>query len=198
MNIILDGYNILKAFSGTHVPAQERDSYIRRLERYSKTRHHQIVIVFDGGPYTWPHAEHVAQGVRVIYSGSKSSADAVIMQYLDDHHTQDLLLVTNDRAIITHGARVGVLAISGTVFNAYLSQALKPTAPLEKSSQALVQKLIIEEDAQYGNIDALMQGAHMHSGKDENSDISSGKARQRSVSTISKKERALQAKLNKL
>src|SRR3970282_2010442 len=99
MIIIIDGYNVIKQLYGEHyVDERQRNRFIHMLSSYGLRKKHKIVVVFDGGSHLWPSQEVVAK-VKVIYSGAKETADEVIMNYIDNHLTKELLLVSSDNEL---------------------------------------------------------------------------------------------------
>ncbi|MHB1155757.1 MAG: NYN domain-containing protein [Phycisphaerales bacterium] len=116
MALIIDAYNVLHC---THVlptwcaintPAQ----MCRALES-SRFSHQHCVVVCDGAPkaldieYTGP--------VELRYSGHASDADTVIEQLIDaDHSPRQLIVVSNDRRLMTAARRRRTRAMTSETF----------------------------------------------------------------------------------
>ncbi len=99
MIIIIDGYNLLKQlYRHREITAQERRNCVEKIGDYARIKRHSIVVVFDGGPYMWPHKEKICT-VTVVYVGMRDSADDYIMDYVIQHARKDVLVVTSDNAI---------------------------------------------------------------------------------------------------
>ena len=58
----------------------------------------EIIVVFDGGEFGHASRE-VRSGIVIIFAGQKSNADNWILNYVEKHNGQDILLVTLDRKL---------------------------------------------------------------------------------------------------
>ena len=100
MKLIIDGYNLLKHIVGADfVDEQRRKMFIEQIARYSHKKMLPILLVFDGGPSIYPSREK-HNGVEVVYSGTKESADDYIKQYIEDVPTHNLMLISSDRELV--------------------------------------------------------------------------------------------------
>ncbi len=104
MIIIIDGYNLLKQVfpHSKKVLDPYKKRFIEELAKYKRLKFQkisEIILVFDAGPLSHPTRE-IHQGVVVIYSGQRSTADDWIIGYIAKHKEKDLLVITKDRAII--------------------------------------------------------------------------------------------------
>ena len=98
MHIIIDGYNVLKqVLHSGKISDMQRRAFINMLGKYGEKKNHRIVVVFDGGPDTWPTQQR-DHGVTIIYSGIKKSADDLIKDLLNQKH-HNLLVITWDNEI---------------------------------------------------------------------------------------------------
>lgn len=97
--LIVDGYNII--FAWPELAALKdikledaRDLLITILGDYAAMTRQQITVVFDSHrrPDSQP-SEHAVNGVRVVYSGRKSSADHVIERLLFEARPSDEITV---------------------------------------------------------------------------------------------------------
>jgi predicted RNA-binding protein with PIN domain len=114
--IIIDAYNFFKSISAhKNVGDAMIQSWISRFSEYMKIRKNKIILVFDAGPFTY-QSRDVQAGVGIIYAGQGYSADDAIKNWMEQHATQDILLVTSDRQIRQHGANLGVISISSQEF----------------------------------------------------------------------------------
>ncbi len=193
MVIIIDGYNLIKqAIQDRQIGEQERHRFIHMLSRYARRKKHKIVLVFDGGPQTWPSQEVIA-GVKVIYSGIKETADSVIMKYIDDYRTKELFLVSSDNELGRFASKHGIASIGSEDFHYLLQEALR--APSDE--KVVDQQPEIEIDDGVQDLDALMERAsEVIPQKLE--DQPRSKQRQATLQRISKRDRALLKKLHKL
>jgi predicted RNA-binding protein with PIN domain len=190
MKIIIDGYNMLKSvFAVDFITDTQRNAAINKLQRYAQKKNHEIMIVFDGGPHSWPVREQHNE-VTIIFSGYSMTADEYIQDYLSKTSPTEILLVTSDRALTNAAAHHGVISIDSRLFYSFVQRAVEKKAediPLTKS----VQKWS-NEDSQ--ELDALMLTMPIVT-KDE--DLHS-RQNWPVESTLSKHEKKLQAILKKL
>ena len=182
MNIIVDGYNIIKQiFSKSHVSDNERAWFLRRLTEYAAKKGHQVYLVFDGGPYERPTVERSSivrsssarsstgrsssaqmagkKGMVVkVYSGHHLSADDVIKTYIEEKLLVPMLVVTTDRQINRYAARNNVPSIDSLDFYKLMNEEepVKVAGGLYKVPGA-AQKL--HEDEGSRELDELMQEA---------------------------------------
>ncbi len=199
MILIIDGYNLLKHIDPHHdISEHERTVFLHQLKRYARRKKHKIVLVFDGGPYQWPHKELV-NGIKVIYSGERDTADTVIMRYIADHKTQDLLLISSDHELNLFASKYDIASIGSDDFYPLFKQGIQD--PLEE-----VEEIEVSIDEGDLDLDAIMeQASEMVPRKQEDitpSDVYLRKGRpvRRSFSEggSSKKDRLLLKKLKKL
>jgi predicted RNA-binding protein with PIN domain len=159
MHIIIDGYNLLKqVVSAGHITEKERSAFVNLLGRYKSKRGHKISIVFDAGP-TDKILKEKQRGIEVIYSGEYCSADDVIVAYVKEHSTKEILVITADREIIGHVKKGNVEVADPQLFYQ------KVKAAFEKSEAALARdqvEIIKTTEHHNPDLDALMQeAAHM-------------------------------------
>ena len=192
MIIIIDGYNLIKqTVHDRQIGEQERYRFIHMLSRYGHRKKHKIVLVFDGGPQTWPSQEVIA-GVKIIYSGVKETADSVIMKYIDDYRTKELLLVSSDNELGRFASKHNIVSIGSEDFYSLFQEALKTF-----SDEVIDQQPEIEIDEAVQDLDALMEKAsEVIPQKLEDQPCS--KQRQATLQRVSKRDRALLKKLHKL
>ncbi len=189
MILVIDGYNLLKHIDPhKDVTEHERTVFLHQLKRYAQRKKHQIVVVFDGGPYQWPHKE-VVNGIKVIYSGARDTADTVIMQYLADHKAKDLLLVSSDHEINLFASKHDIVSIGSDDFYRLFQQGLQNQKEGEE-------EVSVELDEDELDLDAVMEQASKVVPRKEE-DITPSEVRLRPVRS-SKKDRQLLKKLKKL
>ncbi len=121
MIIVIDGYNLLKqVFPKVKGKLDnQRKHLVKQLGYYKKKKASQIkqvVLVFDGGLLNHATRE-IHNGVVVIFSGQKSSADEWILDYIQRNKEKQTLLVTLDRELIKEAKKYSVDSIS--VFDFY-------------------------------------------------------------------------------
>ncbi len=196
MIIVVDAYNLLRSvppYKKT-ITDKERAQFIAQLSAYGRRKGHKVVIVFDGGPHEWPFKEQMKR-VTVVYSGIHETADDYIKEYVEAHHTQDLLLVSSDSELNRWAERLNIPSIDSSTFSHLLHQELS-TKEVVAEKDSIVTKLHHENDA--FDIDELMlQASKIVPQKSE--DVVSGPKRHHvKKNEINKRERELLKKLKKL
>ena len=125
MIILIDGYNLLKGVSAdSEIDERARRTFLKILSTYAHKKNHKLIVVFDAGLYEWTSKEKI-DGLTVIYSGRFQTADDFIMEYLDTHHTKDILLVSSDNEIGRHASGLEVPLIGSHDFFNLVKDALR-------------------------------------------------------------------------
>jgi len=195
MIIIIDAYNLLRTVPPYHktISDKERRSFLIELATYAQRKNHKMVVVFDGGSYSWPFKENISKRMCVVYSGANESADDYIKQYCKEHTSQDLLLVSSDRELNGYAERLRIASIDSYDFYQMVSQELQTTSKSSKTTNSDL--IVLHESAQ--EIDDLMRQASENI-QLKSEDFVDQSKRQSKKSHLSKHERALLKKLNKL
>lgn len=187
MIIIIDAYNILKQVVGRHVTEKDRAHFIRLLNTYHAKKKHSIIAIFDGGPTRNPLAQ-MQGAIKIVYSG-KESADHYIVNYLNEHKNEDLLLVSSDRALVSHAQSLSIASIDALAFYMLLTQ--HDGAAITKPSS---ERTIKTSQANEPELDQLMrESTHLEIKPEDGV-----KSRKSSKYSLSKHERLLQKKIKKL
>ncbi len=190
MNIIIDGYNLLKQlFTNKTISEQERSRFIKKAADYAHKKNHTLYIVVDAGPYQRITKEHHGP-VVVIYSGYKDSADDVIRRYAEEQMLKNMLVVTTDRELNAWVDQLGVPSIDSLDFYGFMKEQAPTVGGFKKVSGA-AQKLRPEESSD--ELDMLMQeGSQVLQYKQEEDEEDEVSKR------VSRNERRLLAILKKL
>lgn len=207
MILLIDGYNLLRLIfhhARTQVHA-ERKILLQRLGSYfalKKETLNSIIIVFDGGDARHATRE-VKQGIVIIQSGQRASADDWIIEYTKKHPSQELLLVTMDRKLKEAVARPNIHCMGGEDFWSLMTAAISSTSPKKEktgSQPGNLKKIHhdIDETMPSGSysIDLLMEEASMRIVPKEADTVPLKAAKK--VSKGSKGERQLEHILKKL
>jgi predicted RNA-binding protein with PIN domain len=153
-----------------------------------------MVFVFDGGPHEWPFKENTKK-VMVVYSGIHDSADDYIKEYLEEHRSKDLLLVSSDNELNRFAARLTIPSIDSAAFYELVHQELSiKQSPSVRLPQDQLVKIA---DNTTDDIDALMMQASKNV-PIKSEDFVHDKKREKKSNPIDKNERSLLKKLNKL
>jgi predicted RNA-binding protein with PIN domain len=136
MHIIVDGYNLIRQSDALRryerISLEEgRRALVRSLADYRKLRGHRITVVFDGWEGGSPTEERDrANGVEIIYSRLGEKADEVIKRLLQTA-SEEIMVVTSDREIVTFAARRGKTAIASTQFDERLERSAAGSFPAD-------------------------------------------------------------------
>lgn len=199
MIIIIDAYNLIKQISGLDFIGERlRQRFIDRLIRYARAKSLEILLVFDGGD----GFQYTKKSVTVFYSGPTESADDLIQELLANFATKALqsqiLLVTCDRELlnVAQDAKIGSLPV--VQFYSYLldfenSRELVKIKQLDQdnyqiysSSNTELNKLMLSEELSFTELEIKELAA-----KNNHNRQSHGQA-------VSKRDRQLKKKINKL
>lgn len=138
MIIVIDGYNLLHAAFEHTLDEHARDRLIKLFNQYVRIKNHQIVLVFDAGPFYWSSAQQEGR-VEVIFSGQNQSADQYIKQYLSDYRSKDILLVSSDRDICYTADTYNIPSIGSAEFYKIIQQSLE-----QKKQKKIIDKTIVK------------------------------------------------------
>lgn len=195
MIIVVDGYNVLKQLSSKQISEAERKTFIAQLSKYGRFKHHEMVVVFDGGPSDWVYKERIA-GVLVVYSGPQQSADDYIKEYLGKRRTDDIILVSNDRELKQRAAQLSIQSLDALYFYSLVKGVAQEIAQQDKTPSSGLVKLTQEENPE---LDELMgQASKRVAAKGEDIKPSDINSRKSAAHKLSKEERNVQKKLKKL
>ena len=155
MIILIDGYNLLKLIHGSSLSETERSAFVNLMGRYIKRRNHKVIVVFDAGPCTYVMKEK-SHGVQIIYSGEYQTADDVIIKFVQDNPSKEIVVITRDREIISHVTALSKEVINPLEFYGKVRQAFAPKEQKELAQDGTLIKLTEDSD---DDLDALMQEA---------------------------------------
>lgn len=209
MIIIIDGYNLLKRIHPykNNTLNIEKKILLKKLSIYKKLKSNtikEIIIVYDGGIFK--HASRVVyEGISVIESGKKYSADEWIISYLDRDYLTNLMVVSDDNEIIVkcHQHKVFTLDVLSfaevveTNYKEFLSQ--KTNSETLNQISSLLEKYSHEEDEFSGTelasrynhayVDSLMEEATLMRNQESEKEEIIHPTRAAKKQTHSKKEK---------
>jgi hypothetical protein len=206
MIIVVDGYNLLK-----HVfhrvkgrLDKQRKQLIKELGFYKKKKSKlsEIVLVFDGGRESRATRE-ILSGITVIFSGQQESADDWIVEYVERHKEQEIILVTRDRELISRCKSENLESSAGEVtplnvvdfYDIVQNELLKEIGTeMQVRSEGAVKKY---EDGKSEALDILMEQASVEA-YEKKDELPVAKKKKGRTRTPSKEEKKLIAKLDKL
>lgn len=129
MHIIIDGYNLIRQsdFLRRHEKqslAAGRQALILNLSEYKRKKRHNITVVFDGWESGSAQEERDRQGnINIIYSRRGEKADDVIKK-LADSSSEETIIVSSDREIVSYVTRRGRTALSSIEFETLMCKAI--------------------------------------------------------------------------
>ena len=114
--VLVDGYNVAKLGWPSLELDHQRDQCIVAAENLAKRWNIAMTIAFDGATVEGAHASK-RRRVRVVYSPAGVSADDLLRaEVAGIRRDQPVVVVTNDRAIITDVVAVGANTVSSDDF----------------------------------------------------------------------------------
>ncbi len=196
MIILIDGYNLLKLIHGPDLTETQRSAFINLMGRYMKRRQHKVIVAFDAGPCTYPMQEK-QHGVQVIFSGEYQSADDVIIHFVRDHSSKEIVVITKDRELISKVIALRAEVIDPIEFYKKVQQALQGAKQTKEVQGPNIAKLSLDDDP---DLDALMREAASMQMPDKDHDDHHTVARHHEPKgrMVSKKQRARLKTLDKL
>ena len=195
MMLFIDGYNLLKQIFTTHISMRERKAFIVLLGRYKKKKGHAIFLFFDGGDFLYPFQEK-SNGLSIIYSGYRQSADEVIEGFLKQYMHHDVLLITSDRALRETAKKMGIETLGVLPFYQKMTEILGEDG-IEKEVVEEVHKMHPKEKNPM--LDALMMEASKHLVYKKEDDHKPKEPLKKGASfTLSRKKRKKMKKMEKL
>ena len=164
---------------------------MQQLVKYGKKKDHDLIIVFDGGPYGMPD-RRVEKSVTVIYTGAQEQADDFIIRSMKQYKTHSVLIVSTDREITNRAEKYDIPYIDSNLFYRFVRTAL---GKLEKKKLSEIQAQKLHDEV-LPALDDLMESVNVpqYLVQDEGyveMDVSHGKR-------LSKNERRLMNIVDKL
>jgi predicted RNA-binding protein with PIN domain len=143
MRIVVDGNNLLHA-APLRLGTYTQESLLRALIKYKKVKMHNLIVVFDSGPLSFP-TKIVEGGVTVIYAGRGNSADDQILEYLKkERYSGETILISSDRALCQSASKFQVYTVDTESFASLLMTTIRQNhkqSPVEHSrSSEKIQK----------------------------------------------------------
>ncbi|MFA6263284.1 MAG: NYN domain-containing protein [Candidatus Babeliales bacterium] len=210
MILIIDGYNVLKQlFPGLKNNLdKQKAAFIRQLAFYKRKKTatiQEIIVVFDAGPFS--HASRsIKSDIVIMYSGTKSTADAWILSYVENNRNKEILVITRDREIREACQQMGVDSLGSDEFYRILHDSLIEL-PSPQATETTIEKydpIMLDDNESPTHslspeaLDILMEQSsiEMVSVKPNDNDVRH--SRQSPAHNLTKKERRIQAKIKKL
>ncbi len=189
MQIIIDGYNLLKQGLKTRdISDKQRALFLKKLITYACAKNNQILVIFDGGSMTWPERYKIHALLTVVYVGKGNSADDALINYMQKYPQRPLVMVSSDLELQQAARAADVTVVQALDFWDLLVQENTPPAPKKKRS--IAHKTSSGESTE---LDELMQTTVVPlKSVDTKAPLSRGKSR------LSKIERATERVIKKL
>lgn len=157
MIILIDAYNLFKTVLHVQlISDKELQKFLHFFDRYAQSKpHHQLILVFDGGPRLEEYHERYAY-LQLIYSGSLQIADQVLIKKLHEYRSHDVLLVTCDRQIRKQATAYQIESLGSIEFYTIIQDLLQPQLIQESKVVHTMHKMSEEQNDE---LDALMEFA---------------------------------------
>jgi predicted RNA-binding protein with PIN domain len=154
MLIIIDAYNYMKMVSGeTHISQKLEKEFMNQFEKYVQARGNRLMVVFDAGPGLYKEHQQIG-AIQIIYSGQMQSADDVIIEYLQAHVGEDILVVSSDREIREAAKNCNIVSVNSPDFHIIFKTVLE----LHKKHDYQITKQAVKTNNECNDtIDQLME-----------------------------------------
>lgn len=195
MTIVIDAYNFIKHISGkTFISDKEIDDWIKKFKEYVRLKNNQIVLVFDAGPSIY-QSRDIFGRLSVIYSGQKESADDVIKSWLMKWRDVEALVVTSDREIRDFASNLDVVSVGSDDFYKIFDRVMVQESHYE---QKIMHTLHKTSNVQSSELDELMEKSSRFLGRDFVTREDVGTIRIRNGKKVSKQDKRILKKLEKI
>lgn len=166
MLIIIDAYNYMKITSGDkRISERAEREFLDQFQKYIRNRGNRLMVVFDAGPSLYKGHDQIG-GVHIVYSGQMHSADDVIIEYVQAHAGEDILVVSSDREIRDAAKSCDIVSISSSDFHKIFTRVLEQYEDRELKISRDAVKTTEESDS---DLDRLMElGSRNISSYDKN------------------------------
>lgn len=127
-HLVVDGYNVTKSGYGELSLADQRTRLVGTLAPLAGQSGAEITVAFDGGERP-PALPPAPRGVRVLFSARDEIADDLIRRLVaNEPPGRPVIVVTNDREVITDTMRNGAWAVPSEVLLERLGPPKAPSA----------------------------------------------------------------------
>ncbi len=199
MIIIIDGYNLLRAvyYHEKGKLTRERSQLIAELGQYHAARGHEIIVVFDAGPAMHATRE-IKNGVVVMFSGQKSTADDWILAFVKREPEKEKLIISRDRSLVDICKNYGTEQLDPEVFYRRVRQVAAQQVATElkdRKQHGSLSKFDDEHDLATGIDQAALDAAMVEASHGVQADDESGEHERRQKSDKVKKKEKKRAKI---
>jgi predicted RNA-binding protein with PIN domain len=120
VHVVIDGYNVTKTGYGELSLVEQRVRLIGALAPLAAQSGAEITVAFDGGERP-PVQPATPRGVRVLFSAADEIADDLIRRIVSaEPPGRPVVVVTNDRQVISDTGRAGAWSVPSQVLLARL------------------------------------------------------------------------------
>lgn len=199
MRLIIDAYNVLRSGQSRflqQLSAHQSRGFINLVARYAHLKHHEAVIVFDGGESFYP-TRVTRDGITVVHSGTRLTADDLIKDELQKHPADALILVSNDRELCDAARARSILCLEAHGFAEYMQAALEGRDHERKETVAEVAQKRAGHESE-ASLDALMEQYSSRVPTKEEDAVGEKGDRKRDARKGSKEERRIERVVKKL
>jgi predicted RNA-binding protein with PIN domain len=123
-HLIVDGYNVTKTAWASAPLESQRTRLVNGLAPLVARNRAEVTVVFDGADLDEPPLVTAPRGVRVRFSPPDVIADDLIRDLLEvEPQGRPVVVVSSDREVAGHAARVGAHAVQSAALVALLSRS---------------------------------------------------------------------------
>ncbi len=152
MPVLIDGHNLIAHMPGMSLGDPDDESkLVLRLRAYNARTRKKVTVVFDHGlPGGW--SRELSTGpVKVVFAGSHTNADRVLIERIRaEKNARGLLVVSSDSEVRSAAAACGACVQSADKFAAELAVQPAPrevTADVHLSSSEVEEWMQVFKDA---------------------------------------------------
>lgn len=94
-HILIDGYNLL-----AQSKYASREELLAQIKHYLKINKHKVTIFFDGTHQGTGYGDkYFEEHIEIIFSALTITADDEMIDYIDQKHSTNMIVVSSDRKI---------------------------------------------------------------------------------------------------
>lgn len=190
MFLIVDGYNVLKRHGSRRtITQEERERFLRLVDRYLSVKRHEAIIVFDGGASLYQTCEKWGN-VTVMYAGGGRTADECILELLDRAAKDTHILVSSDRELIMAAEACDIPFLDAETFYGRVHEIVHLATPRGNVFEGgAIKRAGCTSSSE---VDALLAGVKVTASKEERGRVEKGHCER-----ISSKERERKSKVER-
>jgi predicted RNA-binding protein with PIN domain len=146
---LIDGNNLLGAWTHARADDEGRAEVVRRVAAFCRIRGARAIVVFDGRPLRAEFERQVLGLIEILYPPPGCDADSVIRSIVSRPSTaKNLVVVTSDRSLYSFAKTHGASVLRSHEWNA-LERRRRYGPPMQRHSVPELDKPEREEDVDF-------------------------------------------------